>query len=437
MKTLKIIFAVAAALTTPAFAGSPSITFTSVPPIGSYANVVGKVTGVSPYSTYGVALFLDIYGAYYTKPTLAQPITPIESDGTFLANITTGGTGSLDAFAEQVIGYVVPLSYSPVSTVSGASAIPQDLINASVANVVANKFTPINFANYWWEVKNTGNGTRGPSANYFTNSNVNIDSKGRLHLAIRYSAGKWRCAEVILTNSFGYGTYRIWLDNDLSTLPTNVVFGFFTWNNSTLQYNYQEIDVEFSNGSVVGKPTNWQYVIQPYYIAGNRTNFSEPTNGMSNSTQTITWTPDAVYFESYTNHVADQKTFNILSSADMASWAKVAQTNVVTNSTNTITITGLEQKSQFYQAKMDSFAGTPTPFKSAWLTNDVPPAGGEQLHLNLWLNGGGALSSKTTDSNEVIISKIEFIPLTNIEPKLQVSQVATNQTKLLLKYRSN
>ena len=421
--------------------GQPSIQFTYVPPTGDqYSYVSGKVTGASP-STYGVALFINVFGTYWTKPTYLRPITPLASDGTFSANITTGGTGSLDAYAEQVIAFVVPLSYD-IPTLGGESFIPQEIYDHSVASVTANKFTPISFANNWWEVKDTGNGTWGPGPNFFTGSSVSVDGQGRLHLKIAYVNGAWCCSEVILTNSLGYGSYRIWLDDDLSSLPPNIVFGFFTWNDAPSIYadTYREIDVEFSNGAVAGAPTNWQYVIQPYYTAGNRTNFSAPSVGMSNSTHAIMWIPGAAYFESYTNHAVDARTFNILSSADpsgSSGWSVVGSTNVVAGSTNTITIVGPEQSSRFYRAAMTSFAGSPAPFKEVWLTNGIPPAGGESLHMNLWLDGGAEPSSDTSATYEVIVSKFEFIPLISLEPKLGMVSVGTNQTKLSIRYRAN
>jgi len=417
--------------------GSPSIIFTYVPPTGSYANVTGTVSGASP-STYGVALFINIFGTYWTKPYFAQPIVTLAGNGTFSASITTGGTGSLDAYAEQVIAFVVPLSYA-IPTLAGASSIPQEVYDNSIASVVANKYTPIPFNGRFWEVKDTGNGTWGPSVNYFTSSNVTVDGQGRLHLAISYSGGQWRCSEVILTNSYGYGTYRVWLDNDLSSLPANIVFGFFTWNNHPAAYadSYREIDVEFSNGAVVGSPTNWQYVIQPYNVVGNRTNFSAPSTGMSSSTHSFTWMPNAVYFESYTNHVADQRTFSILSTSNFNDWIPVAQTNISAGTSNTISIAGQQQNSQSYRAKMVSSTGTPSPFKAVWFTNGVPPPGGEQLHFNMWLYNGAAPSPTTSDRFEVIISKVEFIPLTNLAPRLQIMQVTNNQVKMNLKYRTN
>ena len=437
MKTLKsLLYAV---ITAPVFAGGPSIQFTYVPPTGSYANVTGQVTGVSP-STYGVALFINVFGTYWTKPYTVQPITALNTSGSFSASITTGGAYSLDAYAEQVIGYVVPLSYTSIPILQGASAMPQEIIDHSVASVVANKFTPISFSNYYWEVKNTGNGRWGPGGppNYFTGDNVTVDNQGRLHLAVAYINGAWRCAEVILTNSFGYGTYRLWLDSSLSSLPPNIVFGFFTWNNapSIYQNTYREIDIEFSNGDVVSAPDNWQYVVQPYYLTQNRLRFSAPASVMGMS-HTFTWMPGAVYFESYLGHIGDQRTLSLEASPDLRNWASLGTLDVTPDYTGNVWIIGPEYQQQFYRTAMASCTAIPRPFKTAWLTNSIPPPGGEQIHLNLWLFQGAAPSPSTTDRFEVIISKVEFIPLVDIQPTLQITQVTTNQTKLLLKYRAN
>jgi hypothetical protein len=58
-----------------------------------------------------------------------------------------------------------------------------------------------------------------------------VDKAGALHLRIKNLTGKWSCAEVTLTRSFGYGTYSF-VVRDLSRLPTDVVFEMFTWDYS-------------------------------------------------------------------------------------------------------------------------------------------------------------------------------------------------------------
>src|ERR1035438_132752 len=83
-----------------AFAGvlraqaADSVVFTSVPPYGSQSNLFGKVSGVNPVN-YRVAVLIYIDGAgWFTKPTCATPLTTIQADGTWTADITTGGVDS-------------------------------------------------------------------------------------------------------------------------------------------------------------------------------------------------------------------------------------------------------------------------------------------------------------------------------------------------------
>src|SRR5262245_17890166 len=74
--------------------GATSIVFTSVPAYGSQNDLQGIVHGVNP-SAYRVAVFININGAgWFTKPTCALPLTTIQPDGTWTADITTGGADS-------------------------------------------------------------------------------------------------------------------------------------------------------------------------------------------------------------------------------------------------------------------------------------------------------------------------------------------------------
>jgi hypothetical protein len=58
-------------------------------------------------------------------------------------------------------------------------------------------------------------GAVGPGPNVFSDSasNVWVDGSGRLHLKLTYSKGRWRCAEVINTQSLGRGRYTFELDS--------------------------------------------------------------------------------------------------------------------------------------------------------------------------------------------------------------------------------
>ena len=79
--------------------------------------------------------------------------------------------------------------------------------------------TTIQFSGYTWMVKKSA-GKVGPGPNYFSDStaNVFVDTAGRLHLRMTKSRNKWYCAEVICTQSLGYGTYRFYLDSAVDAL---------------------------------------------------------------------------------------------------------------------------------------------------------------------------------------------------------------------------
>ena len=84
-----------------------------------------------------------------------------------------------------------------------------------------------------------------------------------MHLRIAKTADDWTCAEVSLTRSLGYGTYRF-VVRDTSQLEPAAVFGMFTW-------DYSGAPGQSRNGyrdQPVGNPEskNAQYIIQPYYV---------------------------------------------------------------------------------------------------------------------------------------------------------------------------
>ncbi len=111
-----------------------SIGFTQIPPPGSAGYVYGIVHDVDP-SKYGVALFIEVFGTEWTKPTFADPITPIQADGAFAGNIVTGGQ---DACAQTVSAYVVPLNTDPRTIrASGEGSLPPALDQVSIAHTSA------------------------------------------------------------------------------------------------------------------------------------------------------------------------------------------------------------------------------------------------------------------------------------------------------------
>ena len=86
------------------------IEITRVPVYGAEGNAYGIVTGMKPsdYPNYGVAVIHKINN-WWTKPYVTSPMTLINSDGTWSADITTGG---VDEIGTQVNAYLVPIGFS-------------------------------------------------------------------------------------------------------------------------------------------------------------------------------------------------------------------------------------------------------------------------------------------------------------------------------------
>jgi len=73
----------------------PGILITNLPAYNTLQNVSGLVYGTNPGSL-AVAVFIYVPGyGWGTKPTCAQPLTTVRPDGSWTADITTGGTDTL------------------------------------------------------------------------------------------------------------------------------------------------------------------------------------------------------------------------------------------------------------------------------------------------------------------------------------------------------
>ena len=89
--------------------GNPAISFTYVPPYGSFDNLRGQVTHVKP-SDCRVVIYIQVAGNWWIKPYSLSPLTIIEPDGSWVCDITTGG---IDETATQIVAYLISATYSP------------------------------------------------------------------------------------------------------------------------------------------------------------------------------------------------------------------------------------------------------------------------------------------------------------------------------------
>jgi hypothetical protein len=272
-----------------------SVEFTSVPPYGSPSNLSGKVYGVNPTS-YAVAVFIyiDEYG-WFTKPTCAGALTPLQSDGSWTADITTGG---VDTDATRIAVFVVPASYNQ-PCVTNVFCLPAALLQQSVANAIVTRTAPTVRAFHWsgfdWTVK-TSTSPVGPGPNLFSDStnNVFIDSQGQLHLRITNVSNAWQCAEILSQTSPGYGTYRFHLASPVDTLDPNIILGLFTWSNAPDSANH-EMDVECGRWVDPADYANSQFVRQPYYLPQHIVRYRIPTLA-TNATPSFNWETNAINY---------------------------------------------------------------------------------------------------------------------------------------------
>ena len=78
---------------------------------------------------YRIAVYIYV-GGWWTKPTFANPTTSIAIDGSWVCDITTGGS---DQNATQVAAFLIPATYTP-PPMSGGQTLPAELYSNAVAN---------------------------------------------------------------------------------------------------------------------------------------------------------------------------------------------------------------------------------------------------------------------------------------------------------------
>ena len=115
--------------------GTPEITFTYIPPIGSDDDLEGRVRHVES-SSYGVSVYIYVNGwGWWTKPYWNDPVTTINCNGSFVTDITTGG---LDPTATRIAAFLIPNDYDP-PRMDGGGTLPNELYQNSVADIIVDR----------------------------------------------------------------------------------------------------------------------------------------------------------------------------------------------------------------------------------------------------------------------------------------------------------
>jgi exo-beta-1,3-glucanase (GH17 family) len=114
--------------------GTPTLEFTSVPGLGSTDDLEGRAWHVDP-DEYYVAVYIRVGGGWWTKPTFASPRTAVSIDGSWVTDVTTGGS---DASATEIRAFLLPDSYDPPAA-SGGANLPSGLDTNAVATAQARR----------------------------------------------------------------------------------------------------------------------------------------------------------------------------------------------------------------------------------------------------------------------------------------------------------
>lgn len=320
----------------------PSIDFTTLPPAGEgSADIVnaieGRVRGAMPHQR--IVLFARA-GQWWVQPLAANPFTTIGKDSTW-RNTTHPGS----AYAALLVdpGYAPPATVNALPTVGGPVRAVAVAEGAALSHP---QLRMLHFSGYQWAVRKTPPRLR----TVYDEANASVDRDGYLRLRISRKENEWTAAQVELTRSLGYGSYRF-VVRDVARFEPGVVLAISTLDDAG---PYHEMNIEISRwGEPAGK--NAQYVIQPYYIPANVVRFFAPPGRLAYS---VVWEP-----------------------------GRVAFTTV-----------------------RDSEPGRNTPVKGAahTFTSGIPSAGRDKIRLNLYpfYTQRNPLQHEV----EVVIEKFEFLP---------------------------
>jgi len=250
----------------------PVVEFTTIPPAAQggrerVAYIAGRVSGARPGQQ------IVVYarsGPWWVQPWPDKPFIPIKADSTW-------GTPTHLGFEYAALlvdpGFHPPPTMDTAPVRGGAVVAVQNVKGVGPAQLAPTK--PLKFSGYDWAVRTIA-GTRGGLNNLYNPDNAWTDAAGALHLLMKKRSGRWTCAELELTRSLGYGTY-ILVVRDVTHLEPAAVLSLNTFDESSGDEHFRELDVEMSKWGDPANKNNAQYGVQPFYIPGNLAPFTVPS----------------------------------------------------------------------------------------------------------------------------------------------------------------
>src|ERR1700733_4012608 len=246
--------------------------------------IEGRATGARPGQR--IVLYAKTDGRWRVYRRSSQAFTNIEPDGRWTASIQLG---------TQYAALLVDPTFNPPEQteslpIVGNGVVAQAVVNGEGPTPVLPSPKILNFSGYEWTTS-AGPIFRAGSRNFFDPANVWTDEKGALHLRISGSPEKWTAAELKLTRSLGYGTYRFQM-RDVSHLEPSALLTLITWDGVGTESNRRELDVELGRWGYL-ENDNIHYVVQPYYVPANFVAFRIPPGVYTHS---FRWEPGQVMF---------------------------------------------------------------------------------------------------------------------------------------------
>jgi hypothetical protein len=223
-------------------------------------------------------------GIWWIQPFRDRPFTKIQADSTW-KNSTHLGTEYAALLVEP--GYRPEAKMATLPKEGNGVLAVATLAGKSAAPIVSKV---LHFSGYDWNVRTAGS-DRGGEPNSYDPENAWVDPKGYLHLRMAMIDGRWSCAEVNLTRSLGFGTYRF-VVQDSAHLGPSAVLGMFTWDEAGSDDARNELDIELSRWGIPGAK-NAQYVVQPFYVPENVARFTVPAGAL---THILRWERGAASF---------------------------------------------------------------------------------------------------------------------------------------------
>jgi len=246
--------------------------------------IEGRATGSRPGQR--LVLYANTDGRWGVCRQSGQPFTNIEADGQWKASVHLG----IQYAALLVDQTYTPLEQTESLPILGNGVVALAIVNGEGPAPVLPSPNILNFSGYEWTTS-AGPIFRAGSRNFFDPANVRTDERGALHLRISGSPGKWTAAELKLTRSLGYGTYRFQV-RDVSHIEPSALLTLITWDGVGTESTRRELDVELGRWGQL-ENTNVNYVVQPYYVPANIVAFRTAAGVYTHS---FRWEPGKVTF---------------------------------------------------------------------------------------------------------------------------------------------